>query len=497
MDKHELMDGKPQKEALVPCRSTCPAQIDVPRYVQLVRQGKYAEATAVIREKVPFPLVLGHVCNHVCEDTCRRGQLNAPISIRDLKRFAVENDQQRLWKINARREPPTGRRVAIVGSGPAGLTAAYYLAKLGHAVTVYEALPFPGGMLRYGIPEYRLARDILDSEIKEIEQAGVTIRTDTRIESLADLKDREDYDAVLMAVGAHKGQILPISGADLEGVIIGLDFLRAVNSGKPVELGKRIVVLGGGNVAFDCARLARRLGARQVTIACLESKDDMPAACDEIEEGEEEGIEVLPMLTFTGIIEENGHAAGVSCLEVSEFQFDEEGKLTLTTVDGSDMVLAADTVIFAIGQQLEIPDNFELELNKRGRIDVDPDALNTSMDGVFAIGDAVLGTTSVIQAVATGRDGATAVDRYLGGSGNISETLIPPEPSEKCLGAGEGFADLDRCTRSCISASERIESFCTIVQSMDATDAVDEAARCLQCDLRMKITPVKFWGEYF
>ena len=496
MDKPELVKGKLRRAALVPCRYTCPAQIDVPRYVNLVHQGKYAEATAVIRERVPFPLVLGHVCNHVCEDACRRGQLNEPISIRDLKRFAAENDQERLWEKNARKEPSTGRRVAVVGSGPAGLTAAYYLAKLGHTVTVYEALPKPGGMLRYGIPEYRLAGDVLDSEIKEIERAGVVIRTDYRIESLNDLKGEDNYDAILMAIGAHKGQRLPIPGADLEGVLIGLDFLRKVNSGETVDVGKRLVVLGGGNVAFDCARLARRLGAKQVTIACLESKTDMPAACDEIEEGEEEGIEVLPMLTFTKIVEENNRAAGVSCLEVSQFQFDEDGRLSLKTINGTDRVLAADTVIFAIGQQLEIPEHFELELDGRGRISIDPDTLETGMNGVFAIGDAVLGTSSVIEAVAAGRNGATAVDKYLGGSGDISETLVQPEPYEPCLGAGEGFANLDRCTRSCVAADERVESFCTIVQSLDATVAEDEAERCLRCDLRLKITPVKFWGEY-
>jgi formate dehydrogenase (NADP+) beta subunit len=495
-DKPELMAGKKRREALVPCRYTCPAEIDVPRYVHLVKEGKYSEATAVIREKVPFPLVLGHVCNHPCETACRRGQINAPISIRDLKRFATENDAEKLWKKNARKEPPTDKRVAVVGAGPAGLTAAFYLTKLGHEVTVYDALPEPGGMMRYGIPEYRLPRDVLDLEIKEIEQIGVKIQTHTKIESLEDLKFDGNFDAVLVAIGTHKGQRLPVPGADLENVLNGLDLLRDIHLGETIQIGSRIVVLGGGNVAFDCARLTRRLGAAEVVIACLESKRDMPAACDEIEAGEEEGIEVIPMVTCTRIINENDRAAGVECLNVSRFEFDDEGKVSIEIVEGSEHVLYADTVIFAIGQRPEIPEMFELNLDSRGRIEVDPYMLETSMEGVFAVGDAVLGTTSVIQAVASGRNGAIAVDKYLGGSGDIVEILAPSETTETCLGPGDGFASLSRCQKACICAAERIESFCTIVQSMDAESAVEEAARCLRCQLRLEITPVKFWGDY-
>lgn len=496
-DKPELTEGKKRRQALVPCQYTCPAQIDVPRYVRLVKEGNFSEATAVIREKVPFPLILGHVCNHLCETACRRGEVNEPISIRELKRFAAENDQDRLWEKNARKEPETDKRVAVIGAGPAGLTGAYYLAKLGHDVTVYEALPQPGGMMRYGIPEYRLPRDVLDREIKEIENVGVKIKTDTKIENIDDLMFDEEYDAVLVAVGTHKGIKLRIPGADLDGVLVGLDYLRQINLGEKVALGSKVVVLGGGNVAFDCARLARRLGAEEVVIACLESKNEMPAACDEIEEGEEEGILVHPMLTFTKIIEENGKAAGVECLKVTEFAFDEDGRLQLETEQGSEHVLTADTVIFAIGQVPEIPEDFDLDRDERGRIEIDPYMLETNKDGVYAVGDAVLGTTSVIQAVAAGREGAIAVDKYLDGSGDISETLAPPPRAyDPCLGPGEGFASLNRCLKSCIGADERLESFCTIVQSMDTDTAVEEAARCLRCDMRLKITPVKFWGDY-
>jgi formate dehydrogenase beta subunit len=494
-DKEELMEGKKRRQALVPCTYTCPAEIDVPRYIRFIRERNYSAATAVVREKAPFPRILGYVCNHPCEQVCRRGEVNEAISIKDLKRFAAENDQDRLWVRNARREPSTGKRVAIVGSGPAGLTAAYYLAKQGHDVTVFEALPVAGGMMRVGIPEYRLPRDVLEIEIQEIVGAGVEIRTNTRVTSLDALFEQR-YDAILVAVGAHVGQKLPLPGADLDGVLIGLDFLREVNLGKEVNIGKRVVVLGGGNVAFDCARLARRLGAQEVRIACLESKDTMPAACDEIKEGEEESILVYPSRTCTRVLSENRKITGVECLDVASFEFDEDGRAHIDPVEGSEHVLAADTVIFAIGQLPQIPAPFGLALDGRGLICIDPYSFDTSRTGVFAAGDAVRGTSSVIEAIASAREGAVAVDKYLGGSGIIDEELAPRREPESWLGPEDGFAALSRCKQYCIGAAERIQSFCNIVRPLEQEAAHEESSRCLQCDLRLEITPIKFWGEY-
>ena len=284
-DKEELMEGKKRREALIPCKYTCPAEIDVPRYLRFIQEKDYSAATAVIREKVPFPKVLGYVCNHPCEDVCRRSYINQPIAIRDLKRYASEHDEARIWERNAQKRPATDKKVAVIGSGPAGLTAAFYLAKQGHAVTVFEALPVAGGMMRVGIPAYRLPRDVLDNEIGDIQKAGVEIKTGSPIDSLDGLFE-EGYNAVLVAVGTHQGQRLNIPGADHEGVLIGLDLLRDVNLEKKVKMGKNVMVLGGGNVAFDCARVARRLGAEKVSLACLECRADMPAACDEIDQGE-------------------------------------------------------------------------------------------------------------------------------------------------------------------------------------------------------------------
>jgi NADPH-dependent glutamate synthase beta subunit-like oxidoreductase len=491
-----LVKGKKRRAALVPCQYNCPAGIDVPRYVRLVAEKKYAEATAVIREKVPFPKILGHVCNHLCESACRRGQINAPISIRDIKRFAAEKDTQRLWAQHSRIKPDTGNKVAIVGSGPAGLTAAYYLRKAGHAVTVFDAMAEAGGMMRYGIPAYRLPREILDEEIEEIKKIGVSIETDRHIESLDTLTLDEDFDAVLVAVGAHLGIKLNIPGCDLDGVWDGLTFLRKVNSGAAVPVGQNVIVLGGGNVAFDCARVARRLGAGQVTIACLEQKDEMPAACDEIEEGEEEGICVMPKRTFTRIEEKDGQVAGVACLDVSSFAFDEDGGIEIDVVEGSEHVLAGDMVIFAIGQRPEIPEDYDLELDERGRVDVDEYTLETSEEGIFAAGDAALGTTSVIAAIASGRENAMAIDRYLGGDGNIDEQLAPDTPVKTWLGPNENFARLDRCAQYCIGVEDRLAGFCMMVNTLEEEEALEESSRCLQCDLRLKISPVKFWGDY-
>lgn len=494
-DKEELTRGKSRRAARVPCKYACPAEIDIPRYIRFISQNKYSEATAVVREKAPFPKILGYVCSHPCETVCRRGEVNEAISVKELKCFAAERDSVRLWKENWHKAPSTDKRVAIIGAGPAGLTAAYYLSKLGHGVTVFEALPFPGGMMRIGIPRYRIPRNVLDEEIREIEAMGVEIKTNSRMDSLDGLFE-EGYHGILIAIGTHKGQILPIPGADQEGVLISLDFLKNVNSGEKVKVEKRVLVLGGGNVAFDCARVARRLGAEQVHLACLESRDKMVAAHEEIVQGEEEGVVIHPSRTFKRILGENGHIVGVECLMVDSFEFDEGGNPLINAMVGSEHLLPAGTVIFAIGQRPEIPSRFELATLQDNRIEVDSYTLETSRQGVFAIGDAVTGTTSVIEAITSGRNGAMAVERYLGKSRVIDEELAPIEAPEAWLGRVENFATEPRLPPPCVPPGERVNGFDMIVQSFAEESAIKESRRCLQCDLRLKITPVKFWGDY-
>jgi formate dehydrogenase beta subunit len=496
-----LVDIEPFKE--VPCTSACPAGIDVPRYIRLIKEGKYPEAVAVIREKAPFPAVLGYICLHFCEEECRRREVNEAIAIRALKRLAAENDTG-LWKQKSKKAKASGKRVAIVGSGPTGLTAAYYLAKLGHGVTVLEALPVVGGMMRVGIPRHRLPPEVLDKEIEEIKSVGVEIKTDTKIESVAKLLE-EGYDAVLIAVGAHRGQKLPIPGAELGGVLLNTEFLREVNLGKEVKVGERVVVLGGGNVAFDCARTALRLGAKDVHIACLEEAGNMLATPEECGWGGEEGITVHNSQSFSRIVGDKGQVSGVECLDVKSFSFDKEGKLSVETIAGSEHILPADTVIFAIGQlpELELVEGTSaIKTSKRRTLEVDKTTLATGQAGVFAAGDAVSGTASVIEAIAAGRKAASSIDRYLGGEGKIEEMLVDTEPANPCLGREEGFADKPRVPVPCIPVKERLASFNTVELGFSQEEASDEAGRCLQCDLRLSMSkPIlapkeELWQEF-
>ncbi len=488
-----LLTGVTRKEALIPCRTACPAGIDIPRYIRLIRANKPAKALAVIREKVPFPMSLGYVCSHCCETACRRREVNDPVSICNLKRFAAANDDRR-WKDKSKQASATGKRVAVVGAGPAGLTAAYYLAKQGHSVTVFEALPFPGGMLRFGIPEYRLPAAVLMEEIKEIESAGVEIRTNTRVDSVVHLLET-GYDAVLVAAGSHQGIKLPIPGAGLDGVLVNISFLRDVRLGKKVSVsGKRVVVLGGGNVAFDCARVARRLGAGEVCVACLESREKMPAGLEEIKQGEEEGIVIHPSQTFVKILGDRGRVTGVECLDVKSFAFDENGKAQIDVAEDSKHVLPADIVIFAVGQRPQNMDRFGLTTGRGNTILVDRDTLGTNKEAVFAAGDVATGTKSVIEAVVAGRRAAVAIDKFLGGDGMIDEKLAPVEEPGAWLGREEGFAGLCRSDSCCAPVEQRTNNFDRVDRGYDAETALKEARRCLQCDLRTMITEKKFWA---
>lgn len=494
-DKEGLIkEGIIRKAALVPCSTTCPAGIDIPRYIRLIREGKPSEAAAVIREKVPFPMSLGYICNHLCESSCRREAVNEPIAIRDLKRYAAENDDKQ-WKKYSRILPVTGQRIAVIGAGPTGLTAAYYLSKQGHKVTIFEALPFAGGMLRYGIPEYRLPSGVVAEEIKEIESVGVEIKTNTRVDSLDKLFE-EGYSAVLVAIGTQQGVKLPIPGNELDGVWVNISFLREARLGNTPKVGKRVVVLGGGNVAVDCARVARRLGAEEVHLACLEARDKMPASSEELQQAEEEGITLHPLQTFVEITGEQGRVTGVECLDVESCEFDEEKRAQINVCEGSEHRLPADTVIFSVGQRPEKVDQFGLDLGRGSTIQVDQASLLTSRVGVFAAGDAVTGTVSVIESIAAGRKAASAIDKYLGGDGIIDETLAPLAEPSAWLGKEEGFAYKNRCKLLCKPADQRVGNFDEVEHGYDKETALKESERCLQCDLRTKITKPRFWGDY-
>ena len=493
-DKLQLLTTNLKKEeALVPCRTACPAHTDIPRYIRFVKEGDYDAAVAVIREKVPFPNALGHVCSHACELECKRKEVSEAMSIRDIKRYAAEHDTGRYWKGKGKQLPDTGKKVCVVGGGPAGLTAAYYLRKQGHAVTVKEALPTVGGMMSYGIPSYRLPREIVAQEAKVIEDQGVVIETNTKVEKPVEL--RKEYDAVLMTIGAHKGVRLPMEGSELPGVLLNIDFLRNASLGQETRMGKRIIVLGGGNVAFDCARTAKRLGAEEIHLACLEAREVMTADDEEIEQAKEEGIFVHPAQTFERITGTDA-VTGVDFMNVKSFTFDENRRAIIEKEEGSEHHIDADTVIFATGQRPDLTEEAGLTLGRANSIVVKENSLATETEGVFAAGDVVYGTKSVILAIASGRDAAVEIDKYLGGDGDISETLAPKQHADPKIGKVEGFGYFGRTKTQVTPAAERQDNFNEVDHGICDADICGEASRCLQCDLRLQIHPSRLWTEY-
>ncbi len=460
-----------------PCSQACPAGVNIPRYVRFIADGKPAEAVAVIREKIPFPSVCGYVCIHPCEAKCHRTQLDEAIGIRVLKRFATEHDTG-LWKANSKVASSTGKRVAIIGSGPAGLTAAYYLAKLGHSVTIFEALPEPGGMMRVGIPEYRLPKNILKAEIEEIKSIGVDIRTNTRVDSPDSLFE-QGYNAIFLAIGAHQGIRLGVEGEDSPKVMECVSFLRDVNLGKRVELGDRIAVIGGGNAAVDSARTALRLGAKEVTIIYRRTRTEMPASPEEVEGALSEGVEIYFLAAPSRIVSQNGQL-GLECIRMKLGALDASGRRRPEPIQGSEFSLSFDNIIAAIGQCPEIPDQFGLPVGRGNTIQADTDSLATIREGIFAGGDAVSGPASVIEAIAAGRRAAISIDKYLGGNGEIDETLAPPdEKATPLTKTARGW----RPQIPTLSVKQRVSSFGEVELGLSERMAIKEAKRCLMCDL--------------
>ena len=419
--------------------------------------------------------------------------MNEAMSIRNIKRYAAEQDTGSYWKGKGKQLADTGKKVCVVGGGPAGLTAAYYLRKQGHAVTVKEALPTVGGMMAYGIPSYRLPREIIAEEAQVIEEQGVVIETNVRVEKPLELL--KEYDAVLMTIGSHKGVRLPMEGSELPGVLLNIDFLRNASMGKETGMGKNVIVLGGGNVAFDCARTAKRLGAEEIHLACLEARDVMTADDEEIEQAQEEGIFVHPAQTFERITGTDA-VTGVDFMNVKSFTFDENRRAIIEKEEGSEHHIDADTVIFATGQRPDITEDAGLTLGRASSIVVKTDSLATETEGVFAAGDVVYGTKSVIQAIASGRDAAVEIDKYLGGDGDISETLAPEQKADPHIGHIEKFGHQERKGTKILSADERKDNFDMVDYGICDSDICGEAGRCLQCDLRLQIHPSRLWTEY-
>ncbi|UCC44263.1 MAG: FAD-dependent oxidoreductase [Candidatus Zixiibacteriota bacterium] len=487
-------DGVPavRRDAPLPCAGSCPAGIDVSGYVRCIAEGKDSEALDVIRSRVPFPAILGYICFHPCEDSCRRAELDQPVAICDLKRYVADAADE-TGTDSAAARPATGKKVAIVGSGPAGLSAAYYLSLQGHKVSLFDRESRPGGMLRYGIPDYRLPADVLDREIGVLEKLGVEFHMNFDLAAeggLEGLRSRE-YDAVLVAVGTSASVMLSIEKSEVEGIHPGLEFLKSANMTPRPRIDGRVVVIGGGNVAIDAAMTAMRLGAVSVEMVCLESRDEMPAHKWEIAQAEEEGVVIHHSWGPKRFTSDKGRVSGVELRRCTRV-FDDQHRFAPQYNEDESTDVYADMVIVTIGQQVEpetLPDIKGLSRGAANTLVVD-EKCRTGVAGVFAAGDVIRGPSSVVDAIADGRKAADAIDRYLGGGGFVE---AEPTPIRSVVrGADVAYEQFQRTRHEpeTADAMERKAGFDLIRRTLSAEAARSEAGRCLQCYLRQMITPV-------
>ncbi len=504
----ELLMSAHDGDCVAPCQLNCPAHTDCQGYVGLIANGEYESALKLIKNKIPLPASIGRVCPHPCEKACRRKNVEEPINIAQLKAFAADMD------LKADSYTPdvaasTGKKVAIIGGGPAGLTAAYYLAIMGHSVTVYDMMEKMGGMLRYGIPQYRLPKDVLDQEIAIIEKTGVKLVNNVKLGKDFTIKSlKAENDAVIVAVGAWKSSSMRTPGEDLEGVYGGIDFLRGVIKGNAPEIGEKVVICGGGNTAMDACRTAVRLGAKEVYVVYRRTRNEMPADKLEIDEAEEEGV-IYKFLTnplsFNG---ENGKVKSIT-LQIMELgEPDASGRRRPVPVEGKTEEIEVDSVILAIGQKLVQGDVAELKLNERGNIEADPDFFTTDLEGVFAIGDATnRGASIAIEAIGEADRCAKAVDAYL--NGMPLDTRVPyiSKRDESTIDYSDRQKE-SRITPKVLPADVRNKNFDEVSLGFTEEEAQAEAQRCLECGCReyykckllsvaqlYDINPERFKGE--
>lgn len=476
-----------RKEAA--CQKACPAGIDVPRYIRAIAAGKFDESLSIIRESIPFPSVCGYACFAPCEAHCGKGQFDEPVAIRALKRAAAERGGG-LWKNGLKKDPPTGKKAAVIGAGPSGLTAAYYLALKGHDVVVFESKGEAGGMMRWAIPEYRLSREILNAEIDEIKALGVEIKTNSRVQAVADLKN-SGYHAVYIACGAQKSVPLGIPGDDLAGVVGAIDFLEAVNTGNPIPIGKRVAVIGGGNAAIDAARSAIRLGATEVKIFYRRTRNEMPAYPDEIDAAIDEGVKI-EFLASPSTIKKRDDGLQVIFNRMELGPPDKSLRPKPICKSGYEFGVISDTVISAVGQEVALDSHFGIQLDDKGLIPVDGDDFSTELEGVFAGGDVVRGPSSIIEAIFNGKQAASAIDRTLGGNGSLALSLAPEE-TETALGLCRDVS-APRIEIPCLSTGIRVNNFDVVEKTLNSYSASKEADRCLSCDYRQFDVELDFEG---
>lgn len=472
------------KTGTAPCKATCPAHVSIQGYIALINEGKYREALELFKEDHPFPGICGRICHHPCEEICTRNDLDQPLAIRELHRFLADWELGQDATYIPETAEPRKEKVAIVGSGPAGLAAAYSLARGGYQVTVFEKLPVVGGMMAVGIPEYRLPRDIINGEIKVIEEMGVTIKTgitfgkDITIESLK----KDGFSALFMAIGLHGGRRLGVENEDVDGVLQGVDFLRDSAMGKDVPVGEDVIVVGGGNVAIDVALTAKRKGAKNVTLICLEKREEMPAWEHEIEEALEGDIKIInsfgPKAFF---IDKSNKVSGIefkTCTAV----FDSDGRFNPSYDENECQPLFGDTVIISIGQSTDLSFIKEqgIAITRVGGLEADPVTLQTPIDWVFAGGDAFYGPKSVVEAVSCGKEAAESIDRFING-------LDLNENREKTWEFEKPDISLEpnkpRTPIRCLDPAARECNFLEVSYGYDETEAKKEAERCLKCGI--------------
>lgn len=491
----ELLLDNHYGDCLAPCSVACPAGVDIQGYLALIRHGEYREAVRLIKERIPMPATISRVCPHPCESACRRHLVDEPVNINHCKRFLADFEMESKERILPRPAPDTGRKVAIIGGGPAGLSAAYYLRSLGHGATIFESKDSLGGMLRYGIPEYRLPKKVLDWEIEGILSLGVEVKTgvlwgtDFQIEDLAD----DGFDAVFLAIGAWAARGLGIPGEDMAGVVRGIDFLDHIarNRRQTIKVGKKVVVIGGGNVAIDAARSALRLGAQEVTILYRRSRAEMPASHEEIEGAQEEGVDIQYLVAPIRIEAQNGTVRRLRCIRMELGEPDAGGRRRPVPIEGSEMTIQVDQIISAIGQYPQLPIGDRslsmgfIPCTRWGTIGGDPKSMHTGYGSVFVGGDVFRGPATVVEALADGRKAAYSLDRF------FKTGLIHSEPSTFNISKGslktidtEPFGVLRSIGRESmreLESADRVVNFDEVQVGFHEKQALKEAGRCLVC----------------
>lgn len=471
-----------EKWGTSPCKATCPAHISIPGFVSAVAEGRYEEGLKLIKEEMPFPGICGRICPHPCEEECSRGKVDNPVAIEYLKRFLADGDLTKATAYVPRKKPAKKERVAVIGAGPAGLTVAYYLAIEGYGVTVFEKHPVAGGMMALGIPEFRLPRNILHAEIDVIRQLGVEIRLNVDVGKHIGFADlQRDYHAVFLGIGCQEAIKLDIPGEEaFSGVVDGLEFLREVHLGNPPASRGKLVIVGGGNTAVDCARTAKRLGYESVAILYRRTREEMPANPWEVEDTIEEEIDMRYLTLPVRILGENGKVSGVECVRMELGEPDQSGRRRPVRIEGSEFTIEADMVVAALGQTPDLrllPRPLETTISSRGFLAADPQTGSTKAPLVFSGGDVVSGPRTVVEAIASGKEAARSIDRILRGE----DVQADRGPRWKGIGySPETIENRDRETMPRLTLQERKSTFDEVDLGFDEQQARCEAERCFK-----------------